>query len=122
MEFGDVLFGFILFVLCPLAVFIGIAQIKKAKVSIGERGGEMRASELRRMVEDAVEMVTAPLKARITDLEERLGDEPVYAVRERLAGERLEERLAGPALSAAFDPEADLDDADGRPVQRRARA
>ena len=114
---------FILFVLSPAAVFWGIAQIKKTKADSGERGGEMRASELRRMIETAVETATAPLSARITDLEERLGDEPVHAIRERLSGERLSgERLGGPALSAAFDPDVDLDDADGRPVQRRSRA
>ena len=41
---------------------------------------------------------------------------PLY--RARVTGERL----GDPAISAAFDPDADLDDADGRPVQRRARA
>ena len=111
---------FIIFVLSPAAVFFGIAAMKRAKQPSGNagRGGEMRASELRRMIGDAVETATAPLAARITDLEERLGDEPVHAIRERLSSERL----SGPALSAAFDPEADLDDADGLPVQRRARA
>ncbi len=111
---------FILFVLSPAVLFFGIAALKRAKqpASTGERGGEMRASELRRMIEAAVETATAPLAARITDLEERLGDEPVHAIRERLTGDRL----GSPSLSAAFDPEADLDDADGRPVQRRARA
>ncbi len=106
---------FILFVIFPAVLFNGIAAVKKAKAKdgTGDRGGEMRASELRRMIEAAVETATAPLAARITDLEERLGDEPVHAIRER---------LAGPALSAAFDPESDVDDADGRPVQRRARA
>ena len=120
MEFGEVVFMFILFVIFPAVLFNGIAAVKKAKAKdgTGERGGEMRASELRRMIETAVEAATAPLAARITDLEERLGDEPVSAIRERLTGNRLD----SPALSAAFDPEADLDDADGRPVQRRARA
>ncbi len=108
---------FILFVIFPAVLFNGIAAVKKAKVGDGSKGGELRASELRRMIADAVETAMAPLAARITDLEERLGDEPVTAIRERIGGS---------ALSAAFDrssdPEADLDDADGRPVQRRARA
>lgn len=114
---------FILFVIFPAVLFNGIAAVKKAKAGTGAGAGEMRASELRRMIGDAVEAATAPLAARITDLEERLGDEPVHAIRERVAGERAAgERLAGHAVSAAFDPDADLDDADGRPVQRRARA
>ena len=108
---------FILFVVFPAVLFNGIAAVKKAKAGTGAGAGEMRASELRRMIGDAVETATAPLAARITDLEERLGDEPVHAIRERLGG-----GLPAVALSAAFDPEADLDDADGRPVQRRARA
>ncbi len=111
------MFMFILFVLCPLVTFFGIAAIKRAKTGEAPKGGDLRASELRRMIEGAVETATAGLAARITDLEERLGDEPVSAIRER---------IGGPALSTAFDrasdPEADLDDADGRPVQRRARA
>ena len=107
---------FILFVIFPAVLFNGIAAVKKAKAGTGAVAGEMRASELRRMIRDAVEAATAPLAARITDLEERLGDEPVHAIRERLGG------LDAANLSAAFDPEADLDDADGRPVQRRARA
>jgi hypothetical protein len=68
------------------------------------------------MIHDAVETATAPLAARITDLEERLGDEPVHAIRERVGS------LGATHLSAAFDPEADIDDADGLPARRRARA
>ena len=114
---------FILFVIFPAVLFNGIASVKKARLKDGEKGGEIRASELRRMIEAAVAAATAGLAARVTDLEERLGDEPVHAIRERVAGERAAgERLAGHAVSAAFDPDADLDDADGRPVQRRARA
>ena len=110
---------FILFVIFPAVLFNGIAAAKKAKAGTGAGAGagEMRASELRRMIRDAVEAATAPLAARITDLEERLGDEPVHAIRERLGG-----GLPAGALSAAFDPDVDLDDAEGRPAQRRARA
>ena len=114
---GEVIFMFILFVIFPAVLFNGIASVKKARLKDGEKGGEIRASELRRMIEAAVAAATAGLAARVTDLEERLGDEPVHAIRERLGG-----GLPAVALSAAFDPEADLDDADGRPVQRRARA
>lgn len=126
----DALIVFIVLVLCPLAVFLGIAQIKKAKGSTG--GSEMRASELRALIERAVADATSGLSARIADLEERLGDEPVHAIRERLganpaSGDRTgaeapAARLDTPAMTAAFDPDADLDDVDGRPVARRARA
>lgn len=109
---------FILFVLFPAVLFFGIAEMRKAKLKAGQTGGEMRASELRKTIADAVAAATAGLSARVTDLEERLGDEPVSAIRARVTGERL----GDPAISAAFDPDADLDDADGRPVQRRARA
>ena len=109
---------FILFVIFPAVLFNGIAAVKKSKLGAGG-GGEMRASELRAMILRAVEEATGPLAARITDLEERLGDEPVHAIRERVGGTT---GLPALALSAAFDSEADLDDADGRPVQRRARA
>ena len=121
MEFGDVLFGFILFVMSPAAVFWGIAQIRKTKVGTPEAGrtGEMRASELRATIAAAVETATAGLSARITDLEERLGDEPVSAIRARVGGPPA---TGLDARAVSFDPDADLDDADGRPVQRRARA
>ena len=108
---------FILFVIFPAVLFNGIAAVKKAKAGEASKGGDLRASELRRMIADAVETATAPLAARITDLEERLGDEPVHAIRERIGGTAL-----SAAFDPAFDPDADLDDADGRPVQRRARA
>ena len=117
MPFGEVVVILILFVLFPAILFNGIAAVKKAKAGEASKGGDLRASELRRMIADAVETATAGLAARITDLEERLGDEPVSAIRERVGM-----RLDAPAMTAAFDPEADLDDADGRPVQRRARA
>ena len=107
---------FILFVIFPAVLLNGIAKIRKTKAAAGG-AGEMRASELRSMIAAAVETATAGLAARITDLEERLGDEPVAALRERTAAPGLDART----LSATFDPDADLDDADGRPVQRRAR-
>ena len=113
----DALIVFIVLVLCPLAVFFGIAQIKKSKQP---GGNEMRASELRALIQRSVDEATTTLSARIADLEERLGDEPVEALRERIGAPGA--RLDAPAMTAAFDPDADLDDADGRPVQRRARA
>ena len=111
------MFMFILFVIFPAVLFNGIARVKKAKGATG--AGEMRASELRAMISAAVETATAGLAARVTDLEERLGDEPVAAIRARV-GSPAAPGLDARTLSATFD--ADLDDADGRPVQRRARA
>ncbi len=132
MPFGTVIGLFVLFVLFPAVLLNGLAAMKKAKAGEASKGGDLRASELRRMIADAVEAATAGLAARITDLEERLGDEPVSALRERVGGGQTggpqagRPQIGGPALSAAFDrssdPEADLDDADGLPVQRRARA
>ncbi len=96
---------FILFVIFPAVLFNGIAAMRKARQgAVG--GGEMRASELRAMILRAVEEATGPLSARITDLEERLGDEPVHALRERIGGD---------AIASAFD----VDEAAETPADRR---
>ena len=55
--------------------------------------------------------LTGPLAARVTDLEERLGDEPVHEIRER---------LSGAALADAFDDDREPGTAD--PASRRTRA
>ena len=96
---------FSLFVIFPAVLVNGIAAVKKSKLGAGG-GGEMRASELRAMILRAVEEATGPLAARITDLEERLGDEPVHALRERIGGD---------ALASAFD----ADEAAETPADRR---
>jgi len=102
---GEVIFMFILFVIAPAVLFNGIAKVKKAGRGTGT-GGEMRASELKSMIQTAVHTATAPLAARITDLEERLGDETAQDLRERLdAG-----RVGPPALADAFDPDAEFDE------------
>ncbi|HEX8298550.1 MAG TPA: hypothetical protein VF594_05250 [Rubricoccaceae bacterium] len=110
----------ILFVGAPAVIFRGLRSLRADRRATSPvASGEMRASELRTMIHDAVETATAPLAARITDLEERLGDEPVHAIRERVGSSA---RLDAPAMTVAFDAEEDLDDADGRPLHRRARA
>ena len=99
-----------LFVILPLIVMKGVRDVKVGRARQSS-GGEMRASELRSMIHTAVEEATAPLAARITDLEERLGDEPVHALRER---------IGGAALASAFDdPEPD---AASPGAARRARS
>ena len=55
-----------IFIGAPWAVFTGIAKVKAAGVA--QKGG-MRRSELRQLVEEAVEEATAPLRARIEALE-----------------------------------------------------
>lgn len=114
--FADALVPLVLFVMSPMAVFWGIAQLKKAKAGTGT---EMRASELKALIGDAVGEATAGLSARVADLEERLGDEPAWAIRERVNPPHAP-RLGDDVLAAALDPDADMDDA--RPVRRATRA
>ena len=91
--FFDAVIVFILFVLAPMAVFWGIRQLRESN---GSRGGAasgetLRRSDLERIVRDAVLEATAPLEARIDDLE-----------REVLLGQP-EGRIATEALAEAFD-------------------
>lgn len=110
----------LLFVAMPAVILSGIRSIKREKYraeaersSRAPAGEGMRASELKALVRAAVDEATAPLAARITDLEERLGDEPVHALRERIGGS---------ALADAFDPDAEFDDPSYEPPGRsRAR-
>jgi hypothetical protein len=103
----------ILFVGAPAVIFRGIRSLRVDRNGAqASRGGEMRASELKAMIRTAVDEATAPLAARVTDLEERLGDEPVHALRER---------LDGGTLAGAFDPDAEFDEPASGPA-RRARS
>jgi hypothetical protein len=102
----------LLFVAAPTAIFRGIRSLRADRLRTESSGGEMRASELKAMIRKAVDEATAPLAARVTDLEERLGDEPVHALRER---------LDGGALTAAFDADAEFDEPASGPA-RRARS
>ena len=107
--FFDAVIVFILFVLAPMAVFWGIRQLRESgPAASGEAGGEaLRRSELDRIVRDAVLDATAPLEARIDELEQEV----------LLGGDRI----APGVLAAALDdaPEASGEKA-ARP--RRGRA
>ena len=115
MEFFDFL-GMLaavsaLFVGMPWAVFTGIAKVKAAGRGGGE-GQELRASELRRMIEQSVEEATAPLVRRIETLEAIATDDEPAALGRGGAG-----RLDAATLADVFD--TDLDDADEVPAARR---
>lgn len=101
----------LLFVAAPSAIFRGIRSLRDQRNGspVASSGEGMRASELKAMIRTAVAEATAPLAARITDLEERLGDEPVHALRER---------IGGGALGDAFDADAEFDE----PAFETARA
>ena len=104
----EVLVVFILFVLAPYVVFRGVRGLvdSKNKSNVGESGGEaMRRSELQAMIDDAVIEATAPLVARIDELE-----------RDMLLGEG---RLDASVIAEALE---DPDDLDRAAEPRRQRA
>lgn len=109
----EVFVVFILFVLLPAVLLYGIKEIKKVKgTKVSSGGGELRASELRAIIREAVEDAIEPLSTRVADLEERLGDESVDDLRARL----------DPALLAdAIEQDLDTDDV-ARVVARRTRS
>lgn len=82
----------------PWALFTGIAKVKAAGRG-GAEGTEIRASELRRMIEAEVAEATAPLVRRIETLEAiATDDEP---------GGRLVDGRGAPAVGAGrLDPAA----------------
>ena len=102
---------FAVFIGLPWAVFTGIAKVRGASATgRGGEGQELRASELRRMIEQSVEEATAPLVRRIETLEAIATDEEPGA---RGGAGRLD-----PATMAdVFD--ADPEDADEVPAARR---
>lgn len=84
MDIENVLIVFFLFVLFPAVLMNGIRKIKASKAARLPSGGELRASDLRAIVREAVEEAIAPLSARVADVEERMGDESVESLRARL--------------------------------------
>ena len=90
----EVLVVFILFVLAPLSVFLGIRLLRgsgpgeKGRRATTEGSG-MRRSELESMIRDAVIEETAKLEARVDELEQEV-----------LLGDG---RLDASALAEAFD-------------------
>ena len=115
MGFAELLAAVALFVGTPWAVFTGIAKVKAAGASgRGGDGQELRASELRRMIEASVEEATAPLVRRIETLEAIATDEEPGRAGAQTAGAG---RLDPATLADVFD--TDLDDADEVPAARR---
>ncbi|MDT0632454.1 hypothetical protein [Rubrivirga litoralis] len=107
MDITELFAIFAVFIGLPWAVFAGIAKVRAAN-AVGRGGGEeLRASELRAMIEASVEEATAPLVRRIETLEAiATDDEPARAG-----------RLDPATLADVFD--TDLGDADEVPVARR---
>ena len=113
MDVTELFAIFAVFIGLPWAVFAGIAKVKAAN-AVGRAGEstELRASELRRMIEDSVEEATTPLVRRIETLEaiatddepQRSGPRPAQAAEPLPGGAgRLD-----PAL-LDDDPETDAD-------------
>jgi|GEM_PF-6949145 len=88
MEFGETLVAFTsivsVFIGMPWVIFSGIRKLREQKSAGRAGGGDLSASELRAMIHDAVGEAITPLADRVTDLEERLGDESVADLRARL--------------------------------------
>lgn len=114
MEFGEIVTVIALFVILPAIIMRGVRDIKTAKHAARASGGELRASELRTLVREAVEEAVAPLAQRVSDLEDRLGDEPVA---------HLRARLDSTLLADAVEDDVALGDSDGWvPADRRRTA
>lgn len=91
----EILIVFTVLVLTPLSVFYGIRMLRESKHRMQESereasGGTMRRSELESLILDAVIEATAPLEARIDELE-----------REQIRAGRID----GGVLAEAFDGE-----------------
>lgn len=88
MEFGETLIAFTsvvsIFIGMPWVVFSGIRKLRAQKTSGRAGDGDLSAGELRSMIREAVGEAVGPLAARVTDLEERLGDESIGEIRSRL--------------------------------------
>ena len=109
---------FAVFIGLPWAVFTGIAKVRGANaVGRGGEGQELRASELRRMIERSVEEATAPLVRRIETLEAIATDDEPAALGRGGAQTAGAGRLGAATLADVFD--TDLGDADEVPVARR---
>ena len=120
MDVTELFAIFAVFIGLPWAVFAGIAKVKAANAAgrVGE-GTELRASELRRMIEASVEEATAPLVRRIETLEAIVTDDEPEGRR----SQPRPARVAEPARAGRLDP-ALLDDApalDDDGVQDRGR-
>ena len=96
-----------IFIGMPWAIFTGIAKVKAAGTGNGKG---LRRSELRQLVEEAVEEATEPLRARIESLE-AIATEDEHATR-RLDAALLAD-LESPALVSDEEPAA---------VRRRTRS
>lgn len=72
------------FIGMPWVIFSGVRKLREQKSAGRGSGGDLSASELRAMIHDAVGDAISPLADRVTDLEERLGDESVADLRARL--------------------------------------
>ena len=110
MDITELFAIFAVFIGLPWAVFSGIAKVKAANAAgRGGEGQELRASELRHMIEASVEEATAPLVRRIETLEAIATDEE--------PGRSGAGRLDPATLADVFD--TDLEDADEVPAARR---
>ncbi|MEM6328026.1 MAG: hypothetical protein AAF791_13000 [Bacteroidota bacterium] len=96
-----------LFVLAPMAVFRGIRGLRDSNSGRASEGSAIRRSDLQAMIDDAVIEATAPLIARLDELEHEL-----------LMGEG---RISPDVLADALDdPDADTE-ANHRTTSRSAR-
>ena len=103
-----------IFVILPSIIVGAITKVKAAKYEAQARSGTgdgLRASELRRLIQDAVEGAVEPLHDRIEQLEDRLGGGPEADTA------RLDPAVLADALD---DPEADPDEPAA--VRRRSRS
>lgn len=106
-----------IFVVLPSVIVGGIIKVKQAKYEAMERGGggELRASELQRIIREAVEDAVEPLYERIEALEGRAASETPSEIERPVAESRLDPAALADALD---DPEAEDEPAAAR---RRTR-
>ena len=108
----------------PWALFTGIAKVKAAGATgrSGGEGTEIRASELRRMIEASVDEATAPLVRRIETLEAIVtDDDPGDRVRLSDTQPAGAGRLDPATLADVFDTDFD-EDHEVPAARRRARS
>ena len=116
MPFFEFLMGFSAIVILPSIVLSFIKDIKKEKykalAASGAASEGLRASELKRIIEDAVADAVEPLELQIEDLEAALRDSGAITTEKRLDADVVKQALA--------DEVGSIDDEIRAPARARA--
>lgn len=104
-ELAVIIVLFIVLVLAPRGVFLGIKSLRESKASTSSTGSSLRRSDLQAMIDEAVTEATAPLVERIDELE-----------RDLLLGGG---RISPDAMEDAFGDDGYDEEAQTRPIRQR---